>query len=437
MTPITRIGEVPDFAKGRLTKALGHINATERKLWHDTDRGLWSARQAKARVAEVWLWLEDGTEYPPLERYLAREVVQARLEAFERAPMSDAVKAAWTEVGAAEQAVLETGFPSLKSPIKGLKREALEAGQTRKYRYLDALRSLVRDVEDMVAERFVDLRPGDWVQVKVKDGPAGRVIGLEGLTVSLFELDLESELDILTELELEWEDGDRPNYVVSEDWEKRIRRYTFLGAEIMRVSPPKHSPITEPSYYWMLTAYERFREMSHLTGHTDWVLFDHVDEMLSEILHAAAKAWRATIAPERGYILRDHSFPQSVERLKSCAPPAVSEPLNSCLRRLRTLANESDAALPAEPENRQAAVEEMLPLVEEGLAALEPLLSPRIDLVTGDRVLSNHGSGRIVARDDTKIVVDLGPGGLREVDLFREFLQRIPSSGEEGLYHDV
>ena len=430
MTPITPTGEVPDFAKERLKKALGHINATERRLWHDTDRGLWSARQAKARVAEVWLWLEDGTEYPPLERYLAREVVQVRLEAFENAPMSEAVKAAWTEMEAAEQAILEAGFPSLKSPLQGLKRDALEAGQARKYRYLDALRSLVRDVEDMVAERFVDLRPGDWVQVKVKDGPAGRVIGLEGLTVSLFELDLESELDILTELELEWEDGDRPNYVVSEDWEKRVRRYTVLFAEITRISPPKHPPITEPCYYWMLSAYERFREMSHLARHTDWVLFDHVDEMLSGILHAAAKAWRATIAPERGYILWGHSFPQSVERLKSCAPPAVSEPLNCCLRRLRALANESDAALPAEPENWQAAAEEMLALVEEGLTALESLLAPRIDLVTGDRVLSNHGSGRIVARDDTKIVVDLGPCGLREVDLFREFLQRIPSSGE-------
>ncbi|MCG6941612.1 MAG: hypothetical protein LJE69_10220 [Thiohalocapsa sp.] len=32
----------------RLVKADGHINAAERKLWHDTDRGLWSARQAKA-----------------------------------------------------------------------------------------------------------------------------------------------------------------------------------------------------------------------------------------------------------------------------------------------------------------------------------------------------------------------------------------------------
>ena len=55
----------PTSPKERLKKTLGHINATERKLWHDTDRGLWSAKQAKARLAEAWLWLEDGAEYPP------------------------------------------------------------------------------------------------------------------------------------------------------------------------------------------------------------------------------------------------------------------------------------------------------------------------------------------------------------------------------------
>ena len=307
MEPTNNACTIPDFAKVRLKKALGHINATERKLWHDTDRGLWSARQAKARVAEAWLWLEDGAEYPPVERYLAREVVHARLEAFERAPMSDAVKTAWTEVGAAEQAILETGFPSLKSPIKGLKREALEAGLTRKHRYLGALRDLVRRVEDMVAERFVDLCPGDWVQVNVKDGPTGRVLGLEGLTVCLFELDLESELDLLTELDLEWEDGDRPNYVVSEDWEKRVRRYTLLFAEIIRVRPPKHPPITEPSYYWMLSAYGRFRETSRLVKCTDWVRLAHVDEMLSETLDAAAMAWWATFAPGVGLTLSRHA----------------------------------------------------------------------------------------------------------------------------------
>ena len=437
MAPTSNIVEVPDFAKERLSRALGHINATGRKLWHDMNRGLWSARQAKAQLAEAWLWLEDGTEFPPVERYLAHEVAQARLEAFEKAPMSDAVKAAWTEVGAAEEAILETDFPSLKSPMTDLKREALEAGLARKYHYLDALRGLVRCVEDMIAERFVDLCPGDWVRVKVKDGPTGRVLRLEGLTVRLFELDLESKSDLLTELDLYWEDGDLPDYVVPEDWEKRIQHYTLLGAEVVRIRSPKHPPITEPSYYWMLCAYDRFREVSCLVKHTDWVTFAHVDEMLRETLDAAAMAWWATFGPGHAHVVASGPSAQNVERLKSRAPLAVSEPLSCCLRRLCALTNASNAALPAEPENWHAAIEEVLPLVEEGLTALEPLLAPRIDFVTGDQVLSNHGSGRIAARDETKIVVDLGPCGLREVDLFREFLQRIPSSGEEGQGPDL
>jgi hypothetical protein len=179
------------------------------------------------------------------------------------------------------------------------------------------------------------------------------------------------------------------------------------------------------------------RETSHLVKCTDWVLLAHVDEMLSETLDAAAMAWWATFAPGHPHVVSGRPFAQNVERLESRAPPAVSEPLNCCLRRLRALTNERNAAVPGGPENWQAAIEEMLSLVEEGPTALEPLLAPWIDLVTGDRVLSNHGSGRIATRDATKIVVDLGPCGLREFDLFREFLQRIPSSGEEERCHDL
>lgn len=421
MTPNTRIGEVPDFAKGRLMKALGHINATERKLSHDTGRGLWSARQAKARLAETWLWLEDGTEFPPLDRYLAREVVPVRLEAFESAPMSDAVKAAWTEVGAAEQAVLETGFPSLKSPMTNPKRDALDAGLARQHRrYLSALRDLVRSVEDVVAERFVDLRPGHWV--RVRGGPAGRVLGLEGLTVRLFALDADSEGS---------EGEDLGNFVfldVFGDWEDRIRRHTLLYAEVARVQPPEHPPITEPSYYWMLSAHTRLRNISHLVRNADWLVLADVDRMLDKVLDSAAKAWWSSFAPEsRNVVWSSHSG-QNVEGLESRAPPAVGAPLNHCLRKLRTLAEKRTGALPREPANWRSEMEEMLPLAETALIALEPILESRIDVAVGDWVLSNHGGGDIVARNGTKLIVDIGHHGLREVELFREFLQRIHPS---------
>lgn len=67
----------------RLQKADGHINAAERKLWHETDRALWSAHQAQARVAEVWLGLVGSyEELPALERYLSKDVMHMRLEDF-------------------------------------------------------------------------------------------------------------------------------------------------------------------------------------------------------------------------------------------------------------------------------------------------------------------------------------------------------------------
>ena len=420
MTSTTQIGEVPDFAKARLMKALGHINATERKLWRDTDRGLWSARQAKARVAEVWQWLEDGTEYPPIERYLAREVVQARLEAFERAPMSDAVKAAWTEVTEAEQAIRKVGFPALHPKLTDAEREALNAGLARQRRYLNALRDLVRSVEDGIAERFVDLRPGDWVQVRaVKNGPLGRVLDLEGLTVRLFALDADSEKS---------EGEDLSNFVfldLFDDWEDRIRRYTLLYAEMARVRPPEHPPITEPSYYWMLSAHTRLRKISHLVRNADWLVLSDVDRILSEVLDSAAKAWWTIFAPESRFVAWSSHSEQNVERLESRAAPAVSAPLNRCLRNLRTLTDKRIRALPREPENWRSEIEAMLPLAETALEALDSILESRVDFAVGDWVWSNQGDGRIAARDGRKLIVDLGHHGLREVDMFHEFLHRV------------
>ena len=103
--------EIPGFAWERLRKAEGHFNAAKRKLWDDVDRSLWSAGQAKARLAETWLWIKEGAEFPPLDRYLARGVTEERLQAFSRAPMSDAIKTAWVELEAAERAILKDGFP--------------------------------------------------------------------------------------------------------------------------------------------------------------------------------------------------------------------------------------------------------------------------------------------------------------------------------------
>ena len=170
----------------RLHKADGHINSAGRKLGsREVERGIWSAVQAKARFAEAWLWLnEAGVELPPLERYLARNVVQERLEAFQRAPKSDLMAAAWEEAEAAERAVREVEVPALTGYPTVVDRALLGDHLSRKYRFIDALHGIRRVVEEVVAKRFLNLRRGDWV--RLENGDVGRVQRLKGLNVRIF-----------------------------------------------------------------------------------------------------------------------------------------------------------------------------------------------------------------------------------------------------------
>ena len=178
---------LPEIVTERLRKAGGHINSARRKLeFGKVERGIWSARQAKARYAEAWLWLNDaGIELPPLERYLARNVVRERLEAFQRAPKSDLMVAAWEEADAAEQAVREgVELPAITGYPTPAERTLLEESSSRRYRFINALDGIGDVVKDVVARRFLNLRRRDWV--RLKNGDLGRVQRLKGLTVRIF-----------------------------------------------------------------------------------------------------------------------------------------------------------------------------------------------------------------------------------------------------------
>ena len=170
----------------RLHKADGHINSAQRKLsFRGVERGIWSAEQAKARFAEAWHWLNGArVELPPLERYLARNVVRDRLEAFQRAPKSDLMAAAWAEAEAAEQAVREVELPALTGYPTAAERALLEESLSRKYRFIDALYGIRHVVEEAVAKRFLNLRRGDWI--RLENGDVGRVQRLKGLDVRIF-----------------------------------------------------------------------------------------------------------------------------------------------------------------------------------------------------------------------------------------------------------
>ena len=175
----------------------------------------------------------------------------------------------------------------------------------------------------------------------------------------------------------------------------------------------------------MLSAHERLRRISHLVRNADWLVLADVERMLSKTLDAVAKAWWAAVAPVHARV--GGVYPdRDVASLDGRAPSAISSPLGRCLRGLRALTRKRMNALPAEPASWRSEVEELLSLVSAGLAAVYPISAPRIDLAIGDWVFSICGHGRIAARTGTKIVVDLGLHGLREVELFCEFLQRVP-----------
>lgn len=151
----------------RLVKADGHINAAERRLWHETERGLWSARQAMARVAEVWLVLSgELAELPPVERYLKKDVMHARLQAAAAMPKQSVLESLWQDAMVAEDAILAAPFLMLSTPLSDPDRAALDDGLGRQDRYIKALRGLVHVTESAFAEHFIALRPGNWLRLE-------------------------------------------------------------------------------------------------------------------------------------------------------------------------------------------------------------------------------------------------------------------------------
>lgn len=402
--------QVPDYARDRLSKVRGHLNASERKLESDPDRGLWSARQAKAQLAEVWIWLNDGTEFEFAERHLSREATEERLAAFAETPMTEAVRLAWSEVASAEHAIVTAGFTNLGSTLTNEERQALTAGLARKAAYFDALRKLAGAVEAVLAQRYIDLAPGDWVSVK--GGLVGRVVCLRGLRMHLFSLTARQGFETSNSTTSYF---DRP--------QDAVRLYTLALAKVTRVDPPAHPPITEPSYYWMVYANDRLRRVAYLASDVDWSAAVNIESLLRDALNAIAKAWWAAFQPCNPHVSWQSSPAENVERLQDTAPAEVSSALISCLNCIETLTHERTRNSNREVRYWRSAVKEMLPLFEAARAVVEQLAAPHVDLALGDWVSSRQGYGCITARNGNKLVV-LGHQGFRELTLFRDAIHR-------------
>jgi hypothetical protein len=67
--------------------------------------------------------------------------------------------------------------------------------------------------------------------------------------------------------------------------------------------------------------------------------------------------------------------------------------------------------------------------LEQGLAALEALIAPVIDIAAGDWIAipPEDRRGHIIKRQGQVLIVDLGIDGILELPLFKSFVQRIPA----------
>ena len=391
--------------KARLDKAEGHINAAERKLWYETDRGFWSGDQAKARLAEAWLWLRGEPVQPlPLERYLKKDVLQQRLQVWSRAEVTEPIATVLAELAMAEQAIRAEPFPlNLSTPLSDGQRQALYAGIDRQNQYKKALYELQLAVEDIVAERYVNLRPGEWV--RLPDRAIGRTLTRRGLRVWIV--------------------------VPTATIESLLVRYCLRCTRIEHIERPQAPPISAPGYYWLVRAHDRLCETRRFIENVDLLGVANVSKALLETLDAAAKAWWSTFVPDKGVYWRDPNQ-CNIRELQGKAPLSIADPLNDCLRRQEAFS----LAMPKQLTGWEAEISTILHQFEQALAALEALIAPEIDLDAGDwvAVLPEGGQGRIVQRQGAKLVIDRGQQGILEATLFHPFVQRIPAPVDAAIF---
>lgn len=151
-----RSDDVSQAFKERFSKAEGHINAADRKLWREAERGFWSGRQAIARIAEAWLHLEGLlAELPALDRYLPADLMQGRIDTLVQHLRPGPVCDAWQEITQAEAAIHAHPF----SEGRNLFGPAIRPHVARKNRYVGGLYSLRDAVAAEIVGRYVRLRP--------------------------------------------------------------------------------------------------------------------------------------------------------------------------------------------------------------------------------------------------------------------------------------
>lgn len=392
---------IPAELAERLSKADGHINATERRLWNETERGIWSAHQAVARIAEIWLRFHGHlADLPPVGKYLDREVMKARIADFTKRMKGAPLVDAWRELKAAEAAI--EAEPFISPPAET--QETLHAGLERQRHYLNALRGLTGAVEAELAARYIALKRGDWVHLP--NGHIGYLFHMKGLHCHAL----------------------LPGMAMR-GLHQACVRYYLGGTRIEAVEPPPGPPIALPAYYWLVEASRRWRINSDFLEAGQFTLSDFY-RLAGAMLSAAAKAWWFVFEPETNRVSWENDYwYQDVGDLADKAPDAIAHPLGKAVQRLNDLHRKGIAEWTPHDLAREGKA--ILQLAREGISALEHMFLPRVDLTVGDWVEIDEGViGRIAMRDGARLTVDLGRNGVCTAALFHSGIQRVGAPHE-------
>lgn len=290
--PSTNQAAMLQICLQRLDWAYGHINAIERKLWYDTDRGVWSANQAKARIAEILLWLRDGPNEISPERYIHKIKLPELVNALEGIIPSCS---ALLEVKESETMVLTEPFPILRGSLNHEERRALNSGIAHQYRYINSLWNLLKVAEDAVAEHFLALRVGDWL--RLYDGNTAVVCSIHGLTVQVFIRALATG-DLL----------------------QAIQSYWLVRARLAPIGS-QSLPVQKPAHFWLSLSRNQLqsaRQLLHDSNETKVVR-----DMLIRALDAAAKSWWLANAPSERQVSWGRCELRNVHLLHGKAPHAI------------------------------------------------------------------------------------------------------------------
>lgn len=297
----------------RLEKAGGHINAIDRYLWTDKERGMWSGNQAKARIIEVLRMLRDAPDprseddpFPEVGRYLSRESMSTLLPEFDVLLPSAQVA---QELAEAERDVLGKDFLQYGSQrLTQDEHQELTAGIARSKRYRDALHASLKVAETAVTQRFLRLKPGDWLRL----GRAEHVyvLDIQGLTVHVFN-------------------PRNAGY----DCRVAIARYDLIKC-MARPADPLPG-FLGPEYYAYSQCRRELEQLRRLLRE-DATSQERRDQMI-RILVALARTWWLIHEPGHLELVADHPTLSLAKDLECRAAPAIAAPLCGMARRIEEM----------------------------------------------------------------------------------------------------